>query len=87
MKITKQALLDRGFRETVWAFQDGKTDYIFTPKYGGYAIEVNLEDKTVKVAKNSSPISVPNCRTLKQLDALIDLFLAPPLPPPGLHQQ
>lgn len=68
MKITKQALLDRGFKQVhvpkwTWMMLDiGNSNFI------------SHTERCVEIVTGDFQLKVPNCRTLKQLDALIDLF-------------
>lgn len=66
--ITLIALLDRGFKK------------ISVPKWTWLALEIGGSnfifhtDKGVEISTCNFQLKVPNCRTLKQLDNLIELF-------------
>jgi len=81
MKITKQALLDRGFiRGTGEYYNLEMNDNVNVARI----ISVSITYSHVCILENSvktkysygktNVVTLPSCKTLKQLDSLIDMF-------------
>lgn len=71
--ITHEALIERGFRDTSWEYE-GQTFTEHARVLGGISIEVSDTD-LVEIGIRGEWVTVPNCRTLTDLDNLIKLFV------------
>lgn len=70
MVITKEALVERGFRKYPW-------DEIYRISKGDMSIVVNYQQKRVLVDPDYGPeIHALGCVTMEQVEELIKLFLA-----------
>lgn len=74
--MEKEALLKRGFLENTWT-DEGETFTEFKLIIGRYMIEISGET-LIEVGETHGNtkvfITVPNCKTIKDLDNLIRLF-------------
>lgn len=70
--MEKQALLKRGFVDTSFDYE-GEHFSEFTLQLANMTIQISGID-LVEIATHSDWLTVPNCKTIKDLDDLIRLF-------------
>lgn len=73
MKITREALLERNFEES-WVYH-GMKIYEYELNIGDFRVLVRGKElNIIEIGNEFSSLEIPNCKKLRQLDCLIEMF-------------